>query len=232
MVAPRAGQKIEPVEVEPTVAVEQEKIVLQPVPGVSKGAAGPKRGRRDREFDPTGEALLDPTLRQERADELAPASGNQQDLVKSAPTGFADQRFEKRRSAEVKERLRRGCGYLAGPAAEVSDEDCALIAQNESPKSAWRAAFSLDCGRDQVQGRRNPHVTPSALIHRYRMSASVVRIGVRPIQRPAPLQPTSLVAMSSLSSALTLKRPGPSPKNPDRRKRPCRNVCWDERPAT
>ena len=59
-------------------------------------------------------------------------SGQQQEVVKTAPPRLAEQDFEKGRSAHVEQGLGRGPGLLAEPRPEPADKDHALIAQTHS----------------------------------------------------------------------------------------------------
>ncbi len=120
-VATRIRHQIEPVEIEPGVAVQQEKIVAEPRQRVDQSPAGAERRRLDREFDPAGEPPFDVAFDQKGDDRLAAVPGEQEEVVKSAPPGLAEQRFEKRRAADVQQGLGRRPGPLAKPGPKSAD---------------------------------------------------------------------------------------------------------------
>ena len=129
IVLARPDEEVEPVEIEPSVAVQQQKFVPEPREGVDQGPARAERRRLDRQFDTGGEPPFDVALGEEGDDRLAEMPGEQQEVVEAAPPRFAQQGLEKGRSADVEQGLGRGLGLFAEPRSKAADKNRALITQ-------------------------------------------------------------------------------------------------------
>src|SRR5271166_2106416 len=128
-VVARADEEIEPVEVEPSVAVQQQEVVLEARQSVDQSPARAKWHRLDRQFELAGEPPSDVTFGEESDHRLAEMSGEQEEVVKATPPRLAEQGFEERRPADVEQGLGRGLCPVAEPGPQPADEDRALIAQ-------------------------------------------------------------------------------------------------------
>src|SRR5271166_3295753 len=96
---------------------------------MDESPARAERSRLDRKAYTTGETFFDVACGDKGGNRLMKMSGEQEEVVKSAPPRLAEQRFEKRRAADVQQGLGRRSGPPPEAGPQSADQDYALIVQ-------------------------------------------------------------------------------------------------------